>query len=237
MGPGWMHNFYARIRHPGDGTPDLLFVGPDGNTDRFTRNNDETFSPPPAVYRSLVRNTDGTFAVTETSQFRWSFDASGTLTSVTDRYGNTSTLGYNGAGELVSVADPGGRGSLTLAYTGGKLSSVTDWASPARTVGYQYDPQGRLWKVTDREGKVTTFAYDGTSSRLTTITDARSNVALTLTYDAQGKVATQKDAKGLVTGATTTFTYVWSCPAFVDGRRLGGADRFGTVPPLELDGR
>jgi YD repeat-containing protein len=208
MGPGWMHNYSARLRHPGDGSLDLLFVGPDGNTDRFTRNNDETFSPPPAVDRTLVRLADGTFVVTEPSQLRWAFDAAGSLTAITDRFGNTSSLGYNAAGELITISDPAGRGSLALTYTAGKLTSVTDWASPARTVGYQYDAAGRLWKVTDREGNVTTFAYDGPSARLTTVTDARGNVALTLTYDAQGRVATQKDAKGLVSGATTTFAYV-----------------------------
>jgi YD repeat-containing protein len=226
MGPGWMHNYSARLRHPGDGSPDLLFVGPDGNTDRFTRNNDETFSPPPAVYRTLVRNADGTFTVTEKSQSQWTFDASGTLTAITDRFGNVSNLGYNG-GELISVSDPAGRGSLTLAYTSGKLTSVTDWASPARTVTYQYDPQGRLWKVTDREGKVTTFGYDGASSRLTTITDARGNVAITLTYDAQGKVATQKDAKDLLTGAVTTFAYVVNG----DGTRVSTV----TEPPTSFE--
>ena len=227
MGPAWMHNYGARLRHPGDGSPDVLFVGSDGNTDRFTRNNDETFSPPPAVDRTLVRNVDGTFVVTEPSQARWTFDAAGSLTAITDRFGNSSTLAYNAGGELVSIADPAGRGSLSLAYTGGRLTSVTDWASPARTVAYQYDTSGRLWKMTDREGKVTTFGYDGTTFRLTTISDARGNVALTLAYDALGKVATQQDAKGLLTGATTTFGYVVNG----DGTRLTTV----TAPPTSFE--
>ena len=85
---------------------------------------------------------------------------------------------------------------------------MSDWGSPVRAVVYQYDASGRLWKVTDREGKTTTFVYDGTSARLATITDARAHVALTLTYDAQGRVATQKDANGLTTGAATSILYV-----------------------------
>ena len=55
---------------------------------------------------------------------------------------------------------------------------------------------------------MTTYAYDGTSSHLTTITDANSHVAVTMTYDSQGRVATQKDALGLTTGQQTTFSYV-----------------------------
>jgi RHS repeat-associated protein len=104
---------------------------------------------------------------------------------------------------------------LTLAYTSGRLTSITDWAAPARVVSYQYDGSGRLWKVTDREGKTTTHTYDGSTHRLTTITDARGNVTLTNTYDAQGRVATQKDARGLVTGDATTYAYVVN----VDGTR------------------
>ncbi|MEK6719993.1 MAG: PA14 domain-containing protein [Chloroflexota bacterium] len=208
LGQGWTHGYAARLRSPGDGTDDQLVVGPDGGTERYVANGDGTFSPPPTATSVFVRNPDGTFTLTDKAQARLVFGPSGNLSAISDRYGNTSTLGYNAQNELVSISDPAGRGSLALAYTNGLLTSVTDWASPARTVGYQYDANGRLWKVTDREGKVTTLGYDGTSSRLATITDARGNVALTLVYDAQGRVTSQKDAKGLLTGATTTFGYV-----------------------------
>lgn len=227
FGPGWTHSFNTRLRHPTDGTADILLVGPDGNTDRFTRNPDETFSPSPATYRTLVRNADGTYTVTDKARTRWLFDVSGNLTAIVDRYGNTSTLAYNGAGELVSIADPAGRGSLTLAYTNGLLTSVTDWASPARTVAYGYDASGRLSTVTDREGRTTTFTYDGTSSRLTTITDARGHVALSLAYDAQGRVASQKDARGLTSGDQTTFGYVVN----PDGTRTTTV----TAPPTSFE--
>jgi RHS repeat-associated protein len=208
MGPGWTHTYNARIRDTGDGTGDLYLVRPNGNTDRFKRNNDETFSPSLAVYSTLIRNADESYTVTEKDLSRWDFDGAGRLTTITDRYGNASTLTYNGSGQLATIADPAGRGSLTLTYTNGLLTAATDWASPARTVTYQYDGSGRLWKVTDRESQTTTFTYDGTSARIATITDARNHVALTLTYDAQGRVATQKNAKGLVTGDATTFAYV-----------------------------
>jgi YD repeat-containing protein len=155
-----------------------------------------------------VRNADETYTATDKAQTEWRFDLTGKLTQIRDRHGNASNLIYDGSGRLSTVSDPAGRGVLTLGYTNNLLTSVTDWASPARSVGYQYDASGRLWKVTDREGKTTTFGYDGTSHRLTTITDARGNVALTTTYDAQGRVATQKDARGLLTGDVTTFDYV-----------------------------
>jgi YD repeat-containing protein len=65
------------------------------------------------------------------------------------------------------------------------LTSVTDWAD--RVVQYGYDALGRLQTVTDRDGKTTTFAYDDDSQRITTITDANGHVAITMTYDAEGR--------------------------------------------------
>ena len=209
LGPGWTLSYDVRLRAPGAGSQDELLVRPDGNTDHFTHNPDGTFSPPPAVYSSLVHNPDGTYRVTERDQSSWTFDAGGRLTVVSDRYGNASALTYDQAGRLATISDPAGRGHLTLAYgAGGRLLTVSDWLAPARTVTYGYDTSGRLQTVTDREGKITTFAYDATTSHVTTITDARTHVALTLTYDGQGRVATQKDARGLTTGDQTTFGYV-----------------------------
>ncbi|MSQ27651.1 MAG: hypothetical protein EXR51_05895 [Dehalococcoidia bacterium] len=160
---------------------------------------------------TLTRNaTDGTFTATNKDGSAQLFDSAGNLTGIKDRYGNTSTLTYT-AGKLTAVSDPAGRGSLSFAYdtcSAGRLCSITDWMSPARTVSFGYDGSGRLTSATDREGKTTTYGYDGTSQRLTTITDANGHVAVTNAYDAQGRVSTQKDARGLTTGQQTTFAYV-----------------------------
>jgi RHS repeat-associated protein len=209
LGPGWTHSYNVRLRGPGDSSEDQLLVRADGNTDRFTHNPDGTFSPPPAVYASLVRNPDGSYLVTERDQRSWAFDPGGRLTAIGDRFGNTSTLTYDIGGRLATISDPAGRGQLTLAYgANGRLLTVSDWLAPARTVTYGYDASGRLQTVTDREGKITTFAYDGTTQRIAAVTDARGNTALTNTYDTQGRVLTQKDARGVTTGDVTTFAYV-----------------------------
>jgi RHS repeat-associated protein len=207
LGPGWTHNYDSRLVDPGDGSGDVVLVGPQGRSDRYVRSGG-AFAPPAGVHTTLVQASDGTFTATDKSRSSWRFDPRGRLIEIRDRYGNASVLGYDADGRLATISDPAGRGDLVLAYTGDRLTSITDWASPARTVGYEYDGAGRLWKVIDREAKVTTLTYDGTSARLASITDARGNVALTLTYDAQGRVATQKDARGLATGEATAFSYV-----------------------------
>ena len=211
MSGGWTHNYAINVASPGDGTLDVILMGPEGRSDRYTHNADGSYTPPPAVYTTLVYNAgSNSYSATLTNQTTWTFRGDGRLTGITDRYGNQSVLSYNGGGQLVSVSDPAGRGSLAFAYStpGSQLITITDWLSPARTVQFGYDSNGRLQTITDRNGKVTTYAYDGTSSRLATITDANSHVAVTNTYDSQGRVQTQKDALGLSTGQATTFGYV-----------------------------
>jgi RHS repeat-associated protein len=217
LGPGWTFNYATRVRAPGDGSGDFILVGPLGRSDRYTYvTSTNSFTPPPTVHTTLVRNPDGTFTATEKDQTVYTFDAFGQLTRIADLYGNASDLIWNGARQLIAVFDPAGRGSLSLAYapidgtvTSGRLLTVTDWLSPTpRRVVFGYDTIGRLQTATDREGKVTTYAYDGSSARIASITDANGHVAVTMTYDAQGRVQTQKDARGLITGQQTIFAYV-----------------------------
>jgi RHS repeat-associated protein len=209
LGPGWTHSYAIRLNDPDDATGDVVLTTPRGRADRYTASGG-TYIPPAGLDTALVKNGDDTWTATHASQSRWEFDAYGRLTAISDRYGVQSTLTYDADDRLSTISDPNGRGSLSLTYdTHGRLWKVSDWLSPARVVEYQYDDYGRLWKVIDREGKTTTYGYDGTSLRLSTITDANGHVAVTNTYDGSGRVSTQKDARGLLSGGeATTFTYV-----------------------------
>jgi RHS repeat-associated protein len=226
MGPGWTHSYNVRLVSAGDGTDDLVLVGPMGRSDRYVESGG-TYTPPTGVHRSLVRNANDTFTAVDKSQVVWEFSPSGRLVQIRDRFGNASNITHDFSGRVATVSDPAGRGSLTFGYTGDRLTSVTDWASPARVFTYQYDAAGRLRKAIDREGKITTYAYDGPSHRLASVTDSRGNVVLTNTYDAEGRVVTQKDARGLVTGEATTFDYVVN----PDGTR----ETTVTTPPTSLE--
>ncbi|HEX5824722.1 MAG TPA: RHS repeat-associated core domain-containing protein [Candidatus Limnocylindrales bacterium] len=206
LGPGWTHSYNVRLTSPGDGSSDVILVGGQGRSDRYSFAAG-AFSPPKGVHRSLIKNADDTYTATDKDQTTWQFDASGLLTQVRDRFGNASNLSYDGNARLATVSDPAGRGSLTFGYTNGLLTSVVDWASPARTWTYQYDGNGRLWKAVNREGKTTTYTYDGASQRIATVTDGRGIVTLVNTYDPAGRVATQKDGRGVVTGEATVFDY------------------------------
>ena len=230
LGPAWTHSYEVRLRSPGDQTGDVLLVGPQGRSDRYARNPDSTFTPPLGSQVALVKNGDGTWTATLGDQTKWTFaDGTGRLTTITDRHGNQAALTYDGSGQLTTVADPARRGSLTLAYNAcfaGRLCSVTDWTG--RVVRYEYDASGRLARVINREGQATTFGYDGTTHRMTSITDARDNAAVTNAYDGQGRVMSQMDARGRLTGQQTLFTY---------GEPDGSGNRttIVTLPPASAD--
>jgi len=80
------------------------------------------------------------------------------LTSITDPNNNVTTLTYSG-GNLATVTDTFGR-SLTLAYNGNShLSSVTD--PLGRVTTFSYDSTGtQLVTITDALGKTTNFTYN-----------------------------------------------------------------------------
>jgi RHS repeat-associated protein len=219
LGPAWTHNYNIRLRNPGDGTADVILVNTNGRSDRYVFNAG-TYTRPSGVTTQLVKNATGPNAYTATllDQTAWNFDAGGRLTSIVDRYGNQSVLGYNATGQLVSVSDPAGRDptGLRLAYdpVTARLTSVTDWSS--RVVSFGYDGNNRLSSVTDRNGKVTTYCYDDPTTcsaatptqHLAKITDANNHAAVSMTYDAQGRVFHQWDALGAdLPGRRTEFGY------------------------------
>jgi YD repeat-containing protein len=143
------------------------------------------------------------------------------LVSVTDADGNSSTYSYHTeSGLLASVIDKSNE-SVTYTYNnvgtgisnGTKLLSiVTKDASGTVTrnsVTYTYDTSNRLSTVTvdltpedksNTDGKVykTSYTYDGTSTRIKTLTQDDGS-SLTFTYDASNRVASITDMLGSVT--------------------------------------
>ncbi|MCX4745966.1 DUF6531 domain-containing protein [Kitasatospora sp. NBC_01287] len=117
----------------------------------------------------------------------WTYDAANRVTSYTDGLGHTATYTYNNAGQLTASTDPAG-------------SKVT----------YTYTQLGSLATVTSPLGAVTTYGYDAASNR-TSVTTALGEKT-TFTYDPLGRVATETDPRGNLTGAasaayTTSYSY------------------------------
>jgi YD repeat-containing protein len=165
--------------------------------------------------------TDGDSRVVET--FDWS-GGKGNLLSQADTNGNTTSFIYSG-GLLRQVNTSSGGTSagerIYLDYTGVNLTQIrtianTSYASDvqgsvqstATRVRYTYDTSNRLNTVTvdlspednsvsDRKTYVTTYAYEGSSKRIATLTQS-DGTNLAFTY-LDGRVASVTDALGNVT--------------------------------------
>jgi YD repeat-containing protein len=211
LGPGWTHSYNIRIRINSRG--ETVLVGPHGRSDVFQSGAGGALVPPYGVHTALARHADGSYTATLPTGTIWDFDSGGTLLQITDKTG-TSRLHYGrteqGVGNwgLVAVDDPQGRGQLTFRYNAAsQLSEISDWFDPPRTVRFAYDDAGRLREVVDPDGRTTAYAYDGDSQRLMMILEG-GRPAIVNTYDAEGRVATQRDARRvLAEGPPTAFTY------------------------------
>lgn len=145
---------------------------------------------------------------------------SGALRKISEPAGNAVALTHI-QGRLERVVDAAGR-ELTLAYdAAGRLTSLTD--PLGRKVTYAYDASGRLSSVVDKIGSAAgqdpnrhkwLYAYDGSSSRLASVTDPDGRVRVQNTYDSEGRLATQKD--GLLN--TTSFAYASAQTTITDPR-------------------
>jgi YD repeat-containing protein len=196
LGIGWTYSYAAHLILNGDGS--ATFVAEDGMQLRFGSDGSGGFLRPPGTYDRLTAAPPG-FELLRHDQVTYAFDASGTLTSLTDRNGNEVSLGYT-AGRLSSITDSVGR-VVSLGYDAqNRLETVS--FPPARSVTYGYDPAGRLASVIDARGGTTTYAYDA-ADRLESITDQSQHRVVLNTYGTDGRVIEQVDARGFHT------TFAW----------------------------
>jgi len=161
----------------------------------------------------------------------YTYDQSLHQIGITDRLGNTTTMTYDAAGDMLTRVSPAPL-SYTESWTydsAGDVTSHTDGDSHKTT--YAYDSLGRLTSTTDPNGgvakqtytslgellttttprgEVTTYGYDAAGNRTSVTTAAGEKT--TFTYDGSGRVLTKTDPRGNVSGATAaayTTTYIY----------------------------
>jgi RHS repeat-associated protein len=167
LGTGWSHNLEIFLEDNGDGT--ILFS--EGSSKRLYTLSGTTYVSQFGDTSTLVKNSDGTFTVTEMDALTNEFDATGRIISRTDRNGNSETFDY----------------------TEGKLSGVTDPAS--RTTNFSYNAEGLLASISAPNGSTYTFSYNGT--RLAAVHHPDGG-AWNYTYDDAGFLLTKTDPNGNV---------------------------------------
>lgn len=117
------------------------------------------------------------------------FNVDGTHDTTWDRTLNTTAYSYDPAGAVTSMAFAPAAASApshtwTFAYTGGKLSSLTDPAG--RMTAFAVNAVGRLAQVTFPDGTTRRFAYDS-RGLLTQQINQRGEVT-SYSYDSYGRI-------------------------------------------------
>ena len=148
--------------------------------------------------RSSIVNTRG-------NSTTFTYNAKGQITSSTDPKNRTTKLKYAPNGlDVTSVENALGRKVVSSTYnTRHQPVNVTDGLG--NTTSLSYTRWGAPASITDASG-TTTYNYDPTSKRLTSITRPTATGTATLagyTYDNVGRVRTRTDARGL----TLTYDY------------------------------
>ncbi|MER6363759.1 RHS repeat-associated core domain-containing protein [Kitasatospora sp. NPDC001527] len=220
FGWGWTHSYnLSTVTDPATGT--VTVRQEDGSQVAFL-NNAGTYAPSAPRFNATLTKNGTTYTFTRKSKEVFTFDtATGRLLGETDLAGSkasppyATTLGYDGAGHLSTITDPGGR-SYTLTWTGNHITGLADGSG--RQVTYGYDAAGNL---TDVLGVGTTrtpvvkdddhFQYGYTANHLLNSmrwpsqygSTATPAPVVSMTYDAAQRVLVQTDQLG----GATTFTY------------------------------
>ena len=155
LGYGWNHTYSMRLLFPSASVVTLIF--PDGMRGHFTATTGGDYASPQGVTERLHKNGNNTYTLTSLDRGTCSFTSTGRLSGLSDRYGNSTVLTYDGNGLLAEVEDAGGRG-FTLTYTSGRITELED--SAGRSATYEYDQSGNLTGVTDPNGHETTYGFD-----------------------------------------------------------------------------
>ena len=206
LGPGWMNFYQTRIRTDAPPSLDLLFTMPNGGVERFkgALNSDRAVGTSSGT-RVLTKEPDGTMVVTYEGT-TWKFDGSGSLISVDNGKGDWVEIRYGPIG-IASTLGPDGPGLRFDIGPDKRLVQVTKATDPAQFAHYEFDEAGRLIRATSSTSALRTYAYDGASQRITTISDDKGAVLLSLEYDDKGRVARERDAQGLLDGEAVSYVY------------------------------
>ncbi|OPY67215.1 MAG: putative deoxyribonuclease RhsC [Syntrophorhabdus sp. PtaU1.Bin002] len=192
LGYGWTHNFGVSLQvvQP---VP-LLRVkikDADGRTLYFSKvfqtyADGVHFYGESGVKDRLVQLTSGQYQLRrKKDNLTYLFGTDGKLTRISDPNGNYLDLTYDTSGLLTQVTNNFGK-SLSIQYTGTRISSITDPKS--QSVSYTYATNGDLTQVTYPDTQSLSYAYS--THRLTDKRDTAGNLIGNWVYDTSGRVST-----------------------------------------------
>ena len=150
-----------------------------------------------ATEKTVVTNANGKTTT-------YTYDPVGRTTGVTDALGNATSLDYTSNSNVRAHRAPGATTSFEYTAAHALKSIATPTGSTTR-VSYDDPTHPHLpTEIRDRQGNITTYAYDGTGNLTTQRTPqlaAPNHVGLT--YGAKGRVVQVRD----MAGTSTSYSY------------------------------
>ncbi|KNX36160.1 RHS repeat-associated core domain-containing protein [Luteipulveratus halotolerans] len=233
-GQGWFMTMGQDNRLVSNDDGSLLYLGTDAQQGKFTPiSGSSGYSAPAGFKKSLVKNSDGTYSMTDLrSRVVSKFGTDGRLVSQTNRSGQATTFAYSG-GNVSSVTLPTGQ-KLAVSFANGKISSITRPANgslAAGTVTYSYDSSGRLSAISrpavgGSPASTVGFGYDGSGNLVLVSTDGH---LLAMAYDGSHRVTAVTHGTTSDT-AKTRFSYVSSTQTQVAAPTTDQNQDFPSVP-------
>ena len=191
LGRGWSHNYEIRLLQLS--ASEALILGPGVQERRFTKHGTPTWSSGPGDTGALSDLPGGGFRLREKDGTTRTFDSAGLLQTLGEPNGNTLTLAYD-TDRLIQVSHNNGQ-SLSLTYNpDGRISRVSD--SEGRSYDYEYDASGEhLGGVVGPGAVETLYAYSPVSG--TPADHALEEITfpggerLTFEYDGRGRLISE----------------------------------------------
>lgn len=205
LGQGWSHSYDISLFKNPDG---VMVLRGGGLAKRFFTTSGSVFISQPGDSSVLVKNGNGTYTLTHRDGTIYNFTSAGPITSIVDRYGNTTTissiankkqtitdpqgrvttLNYDVYSEkIISIVDPSGN-TYSFAFYNSILQSITypvpATGGTAPVWNFAYNNNWLMQKKTDPAGNISTYQYD-TNNRVITGTGPDGGVK-GLTFPAAG---------------------------------------------------
>lgn len=110
------------------------------------------------VFDSTGRHLQTLTGLTGAVLYKFSYDAAGNLSAVTDGSGNVTKIQRDAAERPTAITSPYGQVTSLLEDANGYLSRIVDPAG--QTAHFSYDPNGLMLSRTDPDGFDYSYAYD-----------------------------------------------------------------------------
>ncbi len=202
----------AATRYFYDASQNLIQIDHPGGSTQFTYDSDRRVTS----IRHLADANAATWVTT-----RFTYDSAARKTIVTDANGNASTYYYDAEMRVTRVVDPLGHetrasytansdlltttsavgGVTTNSYDASNNLRSTTLPTGARTTWEYADPVNPYLptRMTNAEGYSFTYAYDGNGNLSRTTNQRATQNTSSATYNLNGTISTQTDARGNVT--------------------------------------